>query len=200
MAATQAVVGARAFVGEPSVLAASVDAVAVQLARSSPVVTLWASDLAPLGVDPLASTPPLPAPLSATARLTPLKLGALSALVGLRAEELTPPPPNKWVPSRFAPNLGPQMELCSYRFRTAGARGGGADAESGVRVVQLPGCVAMGRLGVAGSKKALAEVGCVATGDYRGGYGQRPFASAVLQVRGEPTRDEPPPACTEAPA
>ena len=189
-----AVEGARSFVGEPSVLAASVDAVAAQLARSSPVVTLWASDLAPLGVDPLASTPPLPAPLGETgggaiARLTPLKLGAELLGAKLRAEELTPPPPNKWVPSRFAPNPGPQMEQRSYRFRTPGARGGGiqgsdgAGAESGVRVVQLPGCVAMGKLAVAGSKKALAEVECVATGDYRGGYGQRPFASAVLQVR-----------------
>ena len=80
------------------------------------------------------------------------------------------------------------MAQRSYRFRTPGARGGGiqgsdgAGAESGVRVVQLPGCVAMGKLAVAGSKKALAEVECVATGDYRGGYGQRPFASAVLQV------------------
>ena len=202
-----AVEGARSFVGEPSVLAASVDAVAAQLARCSPVVTLWASDLAPLGVDPLASTPPLPAPLGETgggavARLAPLKLGVLSGLA-LRVEELNPPPPNKWVPSRFAPNPGPPMEQRSYRFRTPGARGGGGGgggdgAESGVRVVQLPGCVAMGKLAVAGNKKALAEVECVATGDYRGGYGQRPFASAVLQVRGEAPRGEQPLPAPEA--
>ena len=57
------------------------------------MVTLWANDLAPLGVDPLASTPPLPAPLGETgggavARLTPLKLGVLGGLA-LRVEELT---------------------------------------------------------------------------------------------------------------
>ena len=138
----------------------------------------------------------------AVARLAPLKLGVLSGLA-LRVEELNPPPPNKWVPSRFAPNPGPPMEQRSYRFRTPGARGGGGGgggdgAESGVRVVQLPGCVAMGKLAVAGNKKALAEVECVATGDYRGGYGQRPFASAVLQVRGEAPRGEQPLPAPEA--
>ena len=196
-----AVAGARSFVGEPSVLAAAVDKVAAELARCSPVVTLWANDLAPLGVDPLASTPPLPAPLGETgggavARLTPLKLGVLGGLA-LRVEELTPPPPNKWVPTRFAPNPGPQMEPRSYLFRTPGARDGGGgsareSAESQLRVVQLPGCVAMRKLSVAGNKQALAEVECVATGDYRGSYGQRPFASAVVQVRGKAPRGEQP--------
>jgi len=185
-AAEWAVAGARTFVGEPAELAASVDAVAAQLARSSPVVTLWASDLEPLGVDPLRSTPPLPAPLAERAQLVPLRLGsslwASSSRVPLRAEELTPPPPNRWVPSSFAAPAGRPMERRGYRFRTAGAAGGGQPAESGVRVVQLPGCIAMGRLGVAGNKKALADVECVGTADYRGGGGARPFASAVLQV------------------
>ena len=98
-----------------------------------------------------------------------------------------------------APRLYP-MERRGYRFRTAGAAGGGQPAESGVRVVQLPGCIAMGRLGVAGNKKALADVECVGTADYRGGGGARPFASAVLQVESlRPAAAGPPPRLPQMP-
>ena len=189
-----AVVGPRTFVGEPTALAEAARATAAQLAGRSPVVTVWAPDLAPLGIDQTGYGPPLPWPLDSAARLTPLRLPLPAASDGgrraplvvppLKPGEIAPPPANPWVPTRFEQPTSP-MARVAYRLPRTGPQPNRTKVaplwagECGV--LQLPGCVEPRDLRtLPGSRAALADALCI-----RGVAPsvQRPQAVAILQLR-----------------
>jgi len=117
-----AVTGTRLYTGgaqNVGALAAAADAAAAQLAARSPTVTVWAAEMAPLGIATatagqaqaaVAAGMPLPAPLGDVARLFPLRLGrspSLETAPALMPYELTPPPPNPWAPTTAVPTAVP---------------------------------------------------------------------------------------------
>lgn len=97
--AALAVVGSRTFVGDVESLAGAATAVATELASSSPAVTVWASDLQPLGCDAGREGPPLPVRRPSLARHPPSSAHApasvpfLSKAPSLVSTPALPPPP-----------------------------------------------------------------------------------------------------------
>ena len=197
------VLGSRTYVGDPASLSAAANAAAKQLAARSPIITVYAEDLAPLGVNENSVSPALPAPLSPLARLTPLRFSissaaaATQASAALRPIDLQPPPSNPWVPSTFEPVASP-MASVGFRLVRGGLVGddgvggdgadGGAAARpqlgSGLGTLQLPGCIERRTLSaIPGSTAALADALC--RGRRGAEYGParlRPTAVAVLQL------------------
>lgn len=193
------VLGSRTYVGSPASLSAAANAAAAQLAARSPIITVYAEQIAPLGVNENSVSPALPAPLNPLARLTPLRFSISSAAAAtqasgaLRPIDLQPPPSNQWVPSTFEPVASP-MASVGFRFVRGGLAGAsdGADGSaaadlqlnSGLGTLQLPGCIERRTLlSIPGSSAALADAFC--RGRRGGEYGParlRPTAVAVLEL------------------
>ena len=200
------VAGPRTFAGTPEELSRAAQEAAKQLATRSPIITLWAADVTPLGVNAAGYSPKLPWPLDGVATLVPLLSPGQAWTApqpGLPQQPLAsgsgntpildwrPPPLNPWVPTSFeVPRTGPLSAIrgaqsgapMALRSQRLGKSEANAVADgSGLGMLQLPGCVDRRTLArLRGSRAALADAECPRGLSPR--TAERPLAVAAVQL------------------